>query len=62
MALIVAGGLGYVVLQDLGDTVILGRKRALSLHSRSVLLTTLLLVLSGAGLFFLFEHRLATQA
>ena len=62
MGLIVAGGLGYVVLQDLGDTVILGRKRSLSLHSRSVLLTTLVLVLSGAGLFFLFEHRLAYAA
>jgi trk system potassium uptake protein TrkH len=59
MSLIVAGGLGYVVLQDLGDTVILGRKRALSLQSRSVLLTTLVLVLAGGGLFFLFEHRLA---
>src|SRR4030042_557103 len=62
MGLIVAGGLGYVVLQDLGDTVILGRKRSLSLHSRSVLLTTLVLVLAGAGLFFLFEHRLAYAA
>ena len=62
MALIVLGGLGFVVLQDVRDTLILGRKRALSLHSRSVLLTTLLLVLAGAGLFFLFEHRLAYAA
>jgi trk system potassium uptake protein TrkH len=59
MALIVAGGLGFVVLQDLRDTLILGRKRSLSLHSRSVLATTFVLVLAGAGLFFLFEHNLA---
>jgi trk system potassium uptake protein TrkH len=62
MALIVAGGLGFVVLQDVGDTLILGRKRALSLHSRSVLTTSLILILAGAGLFFLFEHRLAYAA
>jgi trk system potassium uptake protein TrkH len=62
MALIVAGGLGFVVLQDVRNTLILGRKRALSLHSRSVLMTTLVLILSGAGLFFLFEHRLSYAA
>jgi trk system potassium uptake protein TrkH len=59
MGLITLGGLGFVVLQDLGNTVILGKKRSLSLHSRSVLATSLCLVLAGAGLFFLFEQRLA---
>jgi trk system potassium uptake protein TrkH len=62
MALIVLGGIGFVVLQDVRDTLILGWKRALSLHSRSVLLMTLILVLTGAGLFLLFEHRLAYAA
>ena len=59
MGLIVLGGIGFVVLQDVGDTWFLGRKRRLSLHSRSVLFTSLCLVLAGAGLFFLFEQRLA---
>jgi trk system potassium uptake protein TrkH len=59
MALIVLGGIGFVVLQDVGDTAILGRKRALSLHSRSVLITTGCLILIGAGIFFLFENRAA---
>jgi trk system potassium uptake protein TrkH len=62
MALIVAGGIGFVVLQDARDTLLLGRKRALSLHSRSVLATTSVLILAGAGLFLLFEHRLAYAA
>ncbi len=62
MALIVLGGIGFVVLQDVGSTLVLGRKRALSLHSKSVLLTTLCLVPIGAGLFFLFEHHLAYVA
>ncbi len=57
MALIVAGGLGFVVLQDLGDTLILGRKRRLALHSKSVLLTSAVLILAGAGIFLLFEYR-----
>jgi trk system potassium uptake protein TrkH len=59
MSLIVLGGIGFVVLQDIGETVVLGSRRRLSLHSRGVLLTTLVLVLAGAGLFFLFENRLA---
>jgi trk system potassium uptake protein TrkH len=62
MGLIVVGGLGFVVLQDFNATVILGRKRSLSLHSRSVLLTTGCLILIGAGLFFMFEHHLAYAA
>jgi trk system potassium uptake protein TrkH len=59
MGLIVLGGIGFVVLQDIGETVIMGRKRRLSLHSRSVLLITACLISIGAGIFFLFEHRSA---
>jgi trk system potassium uptake protein TrkH len=59
MGLIVLGGIGFVVLQDIGETVILGKKRTLSLHSRSVLLVTVCLISIGAGIFLLFEHRSA---
>jgi trk system potassium uptake protein TrkH len=62
MGLIVLGGIGFVVLQDLWDTLILGDKRNLSLHSKGVLLSTLWLILIGAGLFFLFERRTAYLA
>jgi trk system potassium uptake protein TrkH len=62
MGLIVFGGIGFVVLQDVGDTWILGIKRNLSLHSKGVLLTTLCLILIGAGMFLLFERRLAYMA
>jgi trk system potassium uptake protein TrkH len=55
LGLIVLGGLGFVVLQDIGETAILGSRRRLSLHSRSVLLTTLCLIGIGAGLFILLE-------
>jgi trk system potassium uptake protein TrkH len=55
MSLIVVGGIGFVVLQDIGETVVLGSKLRLSLHSRGVLLTTLCLIGIGAGLFLLFE-------
>jgi len=48
-----------VVLQDVGDTFILGRKRRLALHSKGVLITTAVLILAGAGIFLLFEYRAA---
>jgi trk system potassium uptake protein TrkH len=59
MALIVLGGMGFVVMQDLSDTLVLGRKPRLALHTKSVLLVTGCLIVAGAGLFLLFEHRLA---
>jgi trk system potassium uptake protein TrkH len=59
MGLIVLGGIGFVVLQDVNGTLLLGRKRTLSLHTRGVLVTTAVLILSGGGIFLLFEHRAA---
>ncbi len=56
MALIVLGGIGFVVLQDLTDTLVLGRKPRLTLHTKSVLLVTGCLIVSGAALFLAFEH------
>ena len=59
MGLIVLGGIGFVVMQDLTDTLVLGRKARLSLHTKSVLLVTGCLIVSGAALFLTFEHRMA---
>ncbi|WP_020677575.1 TrkH family potassium uptake protein [Geopsychrobacter electrodiphilus] len=57
MFLIIAGGLGFLVLQEvLGMTRrTKGHRRRLSLHSRLVLVTTLILTLGGALLLWLIE-------
>jgi trk system potassium uptake protein TrkH len=52
--LLVAGGLGFVVIQDLRFRV-RGRKRRLSTHSRLTLLASGWLLAGGTALFFLFE-------
>jgi trk system potassium uptake protein TrkH len=52
--LLVAGGLGFVVIQDLRFRV-RGRKRRLSIHSRLTLLASGWLLAGGTALFFLFE-------
>ncbi len=54
MLLIVTGGLGFVVIQDL-YSVLMRRKRRLSYHSRVVLRTTLILVCAGALAFLALE-------
>jgi trk system potassium uptake protein TrkH len=56
MTLIVLGGVGFVVMQDLSDTLVLGRKTRLSLHTKGVLLLTGCLILGGAALYLAFEH------
>ncbi len=58
MALIVSGGLGFVVLADLAAYIRHWRRRRLirlSLHSRVVLWSSFFLIGGGALLFFLFE-------
>jgi trk system potassium uptake protein len=59
MFLIVAGGLGFLVLEELANwrRAALGRRAfaRLSVHSRIVLWTTLVLTVSGAVAFALFE-------
>lgn len=52
--LILVGGLGFFVWNDL--IACRGRFRALQLHSKLVLMTTGVLVLGGAVLFYLFER------
>lgn len=52
MALVICGGLGFIVWQDL---FIAGRQKKLSLHTKIVLITTAFLLVSGALLFMMFE-------
>lgn len=52
MALICLGGLGYLVLRDLGRRL-LGAKKSLDLHTRIVLCASAVLTCLGAGLLFL---------
>jgi trk system potassium uptake protein TrkH len=56
IVLIILGGLGFVVLQDISMHW-LGRKRRIFLHTRIVFVMTGLLVLGGTLLFLLFEYR-----
>jgi trk system potassium uptake protein TrkH len=55
MVLIIAGGLGFLVLQDLLHCF-QGKKPRLSYHSNVVLCMTSALVLGGALLFFILER------
>jgi len=60
MALIVVGGIGFIVQHEL-IAKWRGRVRALSLHTKIVLRTTLFLIAGGGVMFFLLErgHALA---
>jgi trk system potassium uptake protein TrkH len=59
MALIVLGGIGFLVLRESYDLVRKrgGRRRRLSLHSRLVFLTTGALIVGGALLIALLEYH-----
>ncbi|UCF96985.1 MAG: hypothetical protein JSV89_17675 [Spirochaetaceae bacterium] len=54
MVLVVFGGLGFVVLQDLAATVVV-KKRRLSLHSKIVFLMSGILLVFAAGIYLTFE-------
>lgn len=54
IALVVFGGLGFVVLQDVAATTVV-KKKHLSLHSKIVFLMTGILVLTASGLCLAFE-------
>jgi trk system potassium uptake protein TrkH len=56
MALIILGGLGFVVMEDLMERA-LGRRRRLTLHTKLVLAMTSGLILGGAALYLLFEWK-----
>lgn len=53
--LIIFGGIGFIVWQDLKDNKF--RFKALSVHSRLVLLTTAILLFGSMLLFFMFEYN-----
>jgi trk system potassium uptake protein TrkH len=56
-ALIILGGLGFVVLADLWARYVRGASTRLSLHTKLVLFVTTLLVVGAATLFLVFESH-----
>lgn len=54
--LVIAGGIGFVVFEDL-RLCLAGRRRRLTAHSRLVLFTSGLLLAAATGLYLLFETR-----
>jgi trk system potassium uptake protein TrkH len=56
MSLIVLGGLGFVVHHEVYSRF-RGRQKHLSVHSKIVIYTTAILILSGALLFYFFERN-----
>jgi trk system potassium uptake protein TrkH len=56
MLLIVLGGIGFVVLEDVAERIT-GRRRRLSLHTRIAVSITAALIVGGAATFLLFEWR-----
>jgi trk system potassium uptake protein len=60
MALIVSGGIGFIVIRDLGKTLTRERNH-LSYHSVVVLRTTGALILAGAAAIFILEYDTALK-
>lgn len=54
-SLIVAGGIGFIAVSDLLG-VLTGRRRRISLHTKTVLLMTVVLIVVGASLIYVLEH------
>lgn len=54
--LVVTGGIGFIVLQDL-ERRLRGKRRRLSYHSKLVLSATAVLISAGAAAFYLLERR-----
>jgi len=53
MALIIIGGIGFLVWDDIGNNGFCFKKY--QLHTKIVLTTTAILIISGSLLFYLFE-------
>lgn len=53
--LIVTGGIGFIVLQDV-ERRLRGKRKRLSYHTKLVLATTLVLIVGCAGIFWLLER------
>ena len=56
MGLIVHGGIGFIVQYEVLSWL-KGAQKRFSVHAKIVLITTIILILSGAFLFFLFERN-----
>jgi trk system potassium uptake protein TrkH len=56
MFLIVSGGIGFIVLSDIVNTILL-RKKKMSFHSRMVLIVTFLLISLAAAVFFILDYN-----
>jgi len=56
MGLIVHGGIGFIVQYEVLSWL-KGAQKRLSVHSKIVIITTIILILSGAFLFYLFERN-----
>ena len=56
MGLIVVGGIGFIVQYEVFSKL-RGVQKKLSVHTRIVIITTAILILSGAILFYLFERN-----
>jgi trk system potassium uptake protein len=56
IGLLVAGGIGFIVQYEVLERL-RGRQKRLSVHSKIVLITTAILLLLGAVLFYLFEKN-----
>lgn len=61
MILIILGGLGFVVIQDVIRKIRRGPDHHLSLHSRIMLIGSAALIFGGATLYYLFDRRAAFQ-
>jgi trk system potassium uptake protein TrkH len=60
--LIVSGGLGFVVVWDLRTWYVRGRVHRVTLHTRLVVGSTIMLLIGGTVLYLLFEWRHALGA
>lgn len=56
MGLIIIGGIGFIVQYEIFRKLKEANKR-LSVHTKIVIITTIILILSGATLFYLFERN-----
>jgi trk system potassium uptake protein TrkH len=53
--LVILGGIGFVVLEDLRDRFVRRRTRRLTTHTRLVIVASGVLIAGAAGVFYLFE-------
>ncbi len=56
MLLIISGGIGFVVFRDIVRKII-NKKRHLTVHSKIVLLSSLILIISGAAVLYFMENE-----